>query len=52
MASEHKRATLLHLSDLHISNNAEETLDRSMVLDPLLERIKYDYIRACAPNWS
>ncbi|WP_197282125.1 SUMF1/EgtB/PvdO family nonheme iron enzyme [Dethiosulfatarculus sandiegensis] len=50
MASEHKRATLLHLSDLHIRNNAEETLDRSMVLDPLLERIKYDYSKGLRPE--
>ncbi len=31
---------ILHISDLHINN--KENFDRSIVLDPLIERVKKD----------
>lgn len=50
MTTNKTTATLLHLSDLHIRNDAEEKTDRSMVLDPLLERLETDYRKGLRPE--
>ncbi len=39
---------ILHISDLHI--NAEETFDRSVVLDPLIERVEEDLVNGLRPE--
>ena len=50
MASKHQNLTLLHLSDLHMRNDEEEKTDRSVVLDPLLERLEADYKNNLRPE--
>jgi formylglycine-generating enzyme required for sulfatase activity/energy-coupling factor transporter ATP-binding protein EcfA2 len=50
MASNGSHLTLLHLSDLHIRDDAEQKTDCSMVLDPLLERLEADYKKGLQPE--
>jgi predicted MPP superfamily phosphohydrolase len=40
---------ILHISDLHVS--AQKGFDRSVVLDPLIERLKEDRIRGFQPEF-
>ena len=37
-----KTFQILHISDLHINDSKEDRFDRSVVLDPLIERVKGD----------
>ena len=50
MPSKINQLSLLHLSDLHIRDDAEQKTDRGMVLDPLLERLKTDYDLGLRPE--
>ena len=50
MPAKTAELTLLHLSDLHIRADEEETTDRGMVLDPLLERLEADYNKGLRPE--
>ncbi len=43
-----KKFQVLHISDLHV--NTEQNFDRSVVLDPLLERAKADYEKGLKPE--
>ena len=38
-----KTLQILHISDLHINDTKEQKFDRSVVLEPLIERIKQDH---------
>lgn len=38
-----EKTTVLHISDIHIKSGPDKKFDRSVVLDPLLKRIKEDY---------
>jgi predicted MPP superfamily phosphohydrolase len=50
MASKPQKLTLLHLSDLHIRDDEEEKTDRSVVLGPLLDRLKKDRKKGLRPE--
>ncbi|WP_028314253.1 SUMF1/EgtB/PvdO family nonheme iron enzyme [Desulfatibacillum aliphaticivorans] len=42
--------TILHISDLHIESSKAKTFDRSVVLDPLIKRVKEDAEEGLAPE--
>ncbi|WP_028315860.1 SUMF1/EgtB/PvdO family nonheme iron enzyme [Desulfatibacillum aliphaticivorans] len=42
--------TILHISDLHIENSEAKTFDRSLVLDPLITRVKEDAEKGLIPD--
>lgn len=42
--------TILHISDIHIEHNPEKHFDRSVVLDPFLDRIADDYQNGIQPE--
>jgi len=45
------KTTILHISDIHIESGTDKKFDRSVVLDPLLKRVKEDFNRGLKPEF-
>ena len=45
-----QHTTILHISDIHIEADPDKRFDRSVVLDPLLKRVREDYAKGLRPE--
>ena len=45
-----KKTTILHISDIHIESDPDKKFDRTVVLEPLLERVREDYEKGLKPE--